>query len=139
MRKILKFFYSALGKIYLSVIFCLRRKKNDDLLDFSVVCFFLPGSFCQFFTRNCRHIFKFLIVLDGLSTSFWQFVKKFDNLFSAFSYLVHWSLSQIHPSIARLSKHPVITGKVLAQVFLKNSKFWCKWLFAIDLSLLAAI
>ena len=116
-------YLTACARYFLILLFCIRQnnflkvfmcyvlKKNDSLLHFSMLSFFLPGCFDQFSTSNCCPVFNFLQFHIVLWTSFWQFIKKFDTFSSAFrcSYdiesTVNYSSSgrqnvnQVHPPI----------------------------------------
>ena len=113
--------------------------KNGQFLHFIVFCFF-TGCFYQSCVSGWPPVFNFLQFYTTLLTSLWQFVKKFDNLSSAFqcsydiestvyySFSGHWNLSEIHPP-----EHTVIPThcylrlrtRFLPHTFSKNSKFCC--------------
>ena len=69
------------SKIFLCY-FLFVHKKDGQFIQCALL--FLSGSCYQFCTSNCRAVFNFLQFQTALSSSFRQFVKKFDNLSSAF-------------------------------------------------------
>ena len=134
------------------VMFCLWMKKNDSFQSILVYfAFFLSGCFYQFCTSNFRPVFDLLYFHISFSTRFWQFVKKLDDLSSAFrwSYDIsstvyysspgHWNLSQVHPPYTHYYPNILLyesQEKAFGlPIFVKFELLKSKWYFAIDLSL----